>query len=910
MEKLPTIVCVDDRSPLSSLQSLQTLLKNAGYPVHFEFFSRSDDFESWLENVATADLPTSYLLDSTPYYMGWSAAEAILKRFERDNRYGPQPLLCITSARPELSLQLAEDILGRFPHANVHLADAFPDMETNLELWENLLASPPVPVSKYPPTYGLRDMINRELGLNVSLEITPSTFGREVEIIRRKVSSRKMITINPTIFFLNDSQEVHTAFFLFEKGMRDAGYPITFRGFKNAEDLRTALSDQENMPDAYIFDSTPFFEGDTSAIDVFDRFTEAHPSGPHPLICFTSGNMDVALQACGKMLRARPNSHVHLVDSFQDEVDSNFILSLIRGDSPPTLPRTYGLRKILNRVLDLNIPLTVSPSNLGRDFEILRQGDLSSLSLSEIVARDQHRKFENFSSFAAAIETPLLDLDRRVRAGAEATLLPPSLFLPDGTEVSFSGAVGRPVQGPVVFSLDDIPTSPSPPVLVMNQWPAYGTLFPYFNQLAGVVILSQELADHTEAVLSNYRLSGVFGLAVNTGHGAFIEAPVIDLPDGKQMAKGDFVALRTREINPESTETSLSAEDSNALRYITEAYLDYLLANSRNTNIPVFKVNASAAPEETSFPKQIGLFRTEELASSNPSQMKIITKIMQGQATEGDFSYLEKLLYADYTKLLHAVDPHHGSPRIRLFDFRVQDHFPPEDWRKAQYFVTKGDDALETYPDLYRTQLHALLSALHEYRCYSFSSQKMEIMMPSLQSKAGVETFLSMVKEKAEEAYFTRGKDYDVGIMAENLRLCQVIGEVAGKVDFISIGSNDLTTDVLQIERKDTAGRTAYRAKNGFDPFISPDPKVFEEIIPALVAQAQEANPDIVIDICGEHASQVSVVRALSEMGVRGFSVSPSDENLLLLPVLCYMEIYSGQRSSSLTMATPSPTLA
>jgi hypothetical protein len=132
----------------------------------------------------------------------------------------------------------------------------------------------------------------------------------------------------------------------------------------------------------------------------------------------------------------------------------------------------------------------------------------------------------------------------------------------------------------------------------MNQWPAYGTLFPYFNQLAGVVILSQELADHTEAVLSNYRLSGVFGLAVNTGHGAFIEAPVIDLPDGKQMAKGDFVALRTREINPESTETSLSAEDSNALRYITEAYLDYLLANSRNTNIPVFKVNASAAPED------------------------------------------------------------------------------------------------------------------------------------------------------------------------------------------------------------------------------------------------------------------------------------------------------------------------
>lgn len=679
MKKVPTIVCVDDRSPLLSLQSLQTLLQNAGHAVHFEFFPHSDDFESWLENVATADLPTSYLLDSTPYRMGLSSAEAILDRFARDCPEGPQPLLCITSAMPDCSLQLAEDILGRFPHANVHLADVLPDMETNLELWKNLLASPPEPVSEFLPTYGLREMINRELGLNVSLEITPSSFGREVERIR-------------------------------------------------------------------------------------DR---------------------------------------------------------------------------------------VSVSNLGRDFEILRQGDLSSLSLSEIVARDQHRKFENFSSFAAAIETPLLDLDRRVRAGAEETLLPPSLFLPDGTEVSFSGAVGRPVQGPVVFSLDDVKTSPSPPVLVMNKWPAYGTLFPYFNQLAGVVILSQKLADHTEAVLSNYRLSGVFGLSADTGHGAFIEAPVIDLPDGKQMAKGDFVALRTREINPESTETSLSAEDSNALRYITEAYLDYLLANSRNTNIPVFKVNASAAPEDASFPKQIGLFRTEELASASPEQMQIITKIMQGQATEGDFSYLEKLLYADYTKLLHAVDPHHGSPRIRLFDFRVQDHFAPEEWRKAQYFVTRGEDALETYPDLYRTQLHALLSALHEYRCYSFSSQKMEIMMPSLQSKAGVETFLSMVKEKAEEAYFTRGKDYDVGIMAENLRLCQVIGEVAGKVDFISIGSNDLTTDVLQIERKDTAGRTAYRAKNGFDPFISPDPEVFGEVIPALVAQAQEANPDIVIDICG-----------------------------------------------------------
>lgn len=909
MKKLPTIVCVDDRSPLSSLQSLQTLLENAGYPVHFEFFSHSDDFESWLENVATADLPTSYILDSTPYYMGKSAAEAILKRFERDNRYGPQPLLCITSAVPDLSLQLAEDILGRFPHANVHLADVFPDMETNLELWKNLLASPPEPVSEFLPTYGLREMINRELGLNVSLEITPSSFGREVERIRRTVSSRKVAT-NPTVFFLNDSQEVHTAFSLFEKGMKDAGYPITFRGFESAEDLRTALSDQENMPNAYIFDSTPFFEGDNSAIDIFDRFTEAHPSGPHPLICFTSGNMDVALQACGKMLRARPNSHVHLVDSFQDEVDSNFILSLIRGDSPPALPRTYGLRKILNRVLDLNIPLTVSPSNLGRDFEILRQGDLSSLSLSEIVARDQHRKFENFSSFAAAVETPILDLDRRIRTGAEETrALPPSLFLPDGTEVSLSGAVGRSVQGPVVFSLDDVKTSPSPPVLVMNKWPAYGTLFPYFNHLAGVVILSQELADHTEAVLSNYRLSGVFGLAVNAGHEAFIESSVISLPDGKKIAKGDFIALRTREIKPESTKPSLSAEDSNALQYITEAYLEYILANSRNTNIPVFKVNASAVPKDASFPKQIGLFRTEELASTSPEQMQIITKVMQGQETEEDTRLLEKLLYADYTKLLHAVDPHHGSPRIRLFDFRVQDHFVPEEWRKAQYFVTRGEDALKTYPDLYRTQLYALLSALYEYRDYSFSSQKMEIMMPSLQSKAGVETFLSMVKEKAEEAYFTRGKDYDVGIMAENLELCHAIGEVAGKVDFISIGSNDLTTSVLQIERKDTPSRKAYCQERGFDPFIHPDPSVFEEVIPSLVAQAKEANPDIVIDICGDHASQLPVVQTLSEMGVRGFSVSPSDENLLLLPALCYMKIYNGQRSSSLTMATPPPTL-
>ncbi len=717
----------------------------------------------------------------------------------------------------------------------------------------------------------------------------------------------------PTIVFLNDSQEVHTAFSLFEKGMKDAGYPITFRGFEKATDLRTALSDQENMPDAYIFDSTPFFEGDTSAIDVFDRFTQAHPSGPHPLICFTSGNMDVALQACGKMLRARPNAHVHLVDFFQDEVDSNFILSLIRGESSPTLPRTYGLRKILNRVLDLNIPLTVSPSNLGRDFEILRQGDLSSLSLSEIVARDQNKKFENFSSFAAAIETPLLDLGRKVKVAAEETrLLPSNLFLPDGTEVSFLGAVGRPVQGPVVFSLDDIETSPSPPVLVMNQWPAYGTLFPYFNQLAGVVILSQELADHTEAVLSNYRLSGVFGLAVNPGGGAFIEAPVIDLPDGKQMAKGDFVTLRAREINPESTRTSLSAEEGDALRYITDSYLDYLSANSRNTNIPVFKVNASAAPEETSFPKQIGLFRTEELASSSPEQMKIITKIMQGQETEEDTHLLEKLLYADYTKLLHALDPHRGSPRIRLFDFRVQDHFPPEEWRKAQSFVTKGEDALENYPDLYRIQIGALFSALHEYRVYLSSSQKpkIELMMPSLKTKAGVETFLSMVEEMAQEAYFTRGKDYAVGIMAENLELCHAIGEVAGKVDFISIGSNDLTTAVLQIDRKETSLRRAYCKENGFDPFIYPDPKVFGEIIPALVAQAREANPDIVIDICGEHASQVSVVQTLSEMGVRGFSVSPSDVNLLLLSALSYMEIYNSQRRFSRAIAIPPPILA
>jgi phosphotransferase system enzyme I (PtsI) len=105
----------------------------------------------------------------------------------------------------------------------------------------------------------------------------------------------------------------------------------------------------------------------------------------------------------------------------------------------------------------------------------------------------------------------------------------------------------------------------------------------------------------------------------------------------------------------------------------------------------------------------------------------------------------------------------------------------------------------------------------------------------------------------------------DVGVMIEVPEICEpeVLAEIVEVVDFLSIGTNDLTQYTLNQDRLDSPlSVSAVR-----------DPKVLELIQRATSTCVSAGKP---IGICGEAASDIESARLFIDFGVSSLSASPA----------------------------------
>src|SRR5205823_14655210 len=95
--------------------------------------------------------------------------------------------------------------------------------------------------------------------------------------------------------------------------------------------------------------------------------------------------------------------------------------------------------------------------------------------------------------------------------------------------------------------------------------------------------------------------------------------------------------------------------------------------------------------------------------------------------------------------------------------------------------------------------------------------------------------------------------------------LCEV-------ADFLSLGTNDLTAEVLGLDRRDPRAR----------PELAADPQVFG-LVGRVVAAARRAGRPV--SVCGDAASHPATLPLLLRAGVREFSVACAriDETRYLL---------------------------
>jgi phosphotransferase system enzyme I (PtsI) len=162
-------------------------------------------------------------------------------------------------------------------------------------------------------------------------------------------------------------------------------------------------------------------------------------------------------------------------------------------------------------------------------------------------------------------------------------------------------------------------------------------------------------------------------------------------------------------------------------------------------------------------------------------------------------------------------------------------------------------------PQIFLAQLRAVLRASQYGR--------VRLLIPMLAHAYEIDQTLALIEQakaqlRAERVKFDEG--IDVGGMIEIPAAALALGPFIKRLDFLSIGTNDLIQYTLAIDRTDEAVAHLY------DPL---HPAVLRLVSQTIQAGARAGLP---VAICGEMAGDPTLTRLLIGMGLREFSMHPS----------------------------------
>lgn len=159
-------------------------------------------------------------------------------------------------------------------------------------------------------------------------------------------------------------------------------------------------------------------------------------------------------------------------------------------------------------------------------------------------------------------------------------------------------------------------------------------------------------------------------------------------------------------------------------------------------------------------------------------------------------------------------------------------------------------------PEIFKTQLRAL------YRASAYGN--ISIMYPMITSVSEVDRIKAIEQEVKEELArdgILMGNP-ETGIMIETPAAVMISRELAKKVDFFSIGTNDLTQYTLAIDRQNS----------NLDEFYDSHHPAVLEMIRMVVENAHKEG--IWAGICGELGADTTLTKDFLSMGVDELSVS------------------------------------
>jgi phosphotransferase system enzyme I (PtsI) len=207
-----------------------------------------------------------------------------------------------------------------------------------------------------------------------------------------------------------------------------------------------------------------------------------------------------------------------------------------------------------------------------------------------------------------------------------------------------------------------------------------------------------------------------------------------------------------------------------------------------------------------------------------------------------------------YRKVAGEMD---GLPvTIRTYDLGGDKHDEDERVTTNPALGLRAIRLCLTEPERFITQLRALLRASHH--------GKINILVPMLSTFAEIDQTLALI-QRAKRGLDEEGVPYDRGVkvggMIEVPAAALALGMFIRKLDFLSIGTNDLIQYTLAVDRTDDTVSHLY------DPL---HPAVLN-LIASIIRTADRAK--IPVALCGEMAGDTALTRLLLAFGLRQYSM-------------------------------------
>jgi phosphotransferase system enzyme I (PtsI) len=377
----------------------------------------------------------------------------------------------------------------------------------------------------------------------------------------------------------------------------------------------------------------------------------------------------------------------------------------------------------------------------------------------------------------------------------------------------------------------------SEPVIVVTHDMAPSTLITLDRaHILGVATNVGGQTSHTAIIARSLGTPAVVGLESITGEISGGETIIVDGTRGVVIINPDedtiarFSRLRQRDSD--------AAEALGEIRDLPAVTLDdqrvQLLANIELADEAREAIRQAA--------EGIGLYRTEFLFLASdrlPSEAEQM-EVFRGAIRHADGrSIVIRTMDVGSDKMTHHLGQHHdANPDLGL--------------RSMRYCLQ--------HLDMFKTHLRAILR--------SSANGDVWIMFPmitTLMELRAAKAIVADVMEDLDEEDIPYRRDMPIGMMVETPAAAMLSSAFAAEVDFMSIGTNDLTQYTLAVDRSNERVAHLYAPHN---------PAVLMLIREVVRAGRKRAVP---VSLCGEMAGTPLYCQLLLGLGLRQLSMAPKE---------------------------------